>query len=117
MACRGEDEGLVAKLIMLGFVIVATTLEATGDAVVRLGIARDAWRPRLLLFLAGAFLLFFGQPRADRFRQARRSLHRDAVRRLADRQFHRLPALPSPSILVGGALIVIGGGIVAFWER
>jgi hypothetical protein len=40
------------------FLIVATTLETFGDAIVRLGIRQDAWLPRTGLFMAGAILLF-----------------------------------------------------------
>ena len=43
---------------MWGFLIVATSLEATGDAVVRMGLAQSAWLSRSLLFAAGAVLLF-----------------------------------------------------------
>lgn len=46
------------RLVVLGVLIVATSLEATGDAVVRMGIAQNAWVPRSLLFLAGPVLLF-----------------------------------------------------------
>ena len=46
------------KLVVLGVLIVATSLEATGDAVVRMGIAQNAWVPRSLLFMGGTILLF-----------------------------------------------------------
>jgi hypothetical protein len=46
------------KLIALGFLIVATTLETNGDAVVRMGLNQHATGPRVLLFLGGAGLLF-----------------------------------------------------------
>ena len=43
---------------MLGILLVATSLEATGDAVVRMGIAQNAWVPRSLLLMGGTILLF-----------------------------------------------------------
>ena len=40
---------------IFALLIVATTLEAFGDAIARLGINEAAWVPRCGLFLAGAF--------------------------------------------------------------
>ncbi len=40
------------------FLIIATTLETFGDAIVRIGIGQTTWLPRGALFAAGAFLLF-----------------------------------------------------------
>ena len=108
------------KLIVLGFLIVATTLEAAGDAIVRMGIAQNSWAPRALLFAAGAILLFgYGL-----------SLN------LAPVEFGRVvglyiatlfvvwqvvnwvafQAIPTKPILLGGALILVGGGIVTLWK-
>ena len=44
---------------MFEFLIGATTLEVTGDAIVRIGIGEHAWPVRCLLFLAGAVLFAF----------------------------------------------------------
>jgi small multidrug resistance family-3 protein len=46
------------NITLFSLVIVATSLEAVGDAVVRLGISQNAWMLRGLLFAAGAILLF-----------------------------------------------------------
>jgi small multidrug resistance family-3 protein len=102
------------------FLILATTLETFGDAIVRIGIGQTAWLPRGALFLAGAALLFgYGL-----------SLN------LAPIEFNRVVGLyiatlfiiwqivnfivfrtsPDMPILVGGALIVGGGLIVTFWN-
>lgn len=102
------------------FLIVATVLEAFGDAIVRIGIGQSAWLPRGALFLAGATLLFgYGL-----------SLN------LAPLEFSRVVGLyiatlfivwqivnlivfrnpPAMPVWVGGALIVLGGLIVTFWE-
>ncbi|HZK91319.1 MAG TPA: hypothetical protein VFC56_14335 [Stellaceae bacterium] len=100
--------------------IAATTLEASGDAFVRSGLfARAGWL-RVVVLLAGATLLFgYG-----------------VMLNLAPQPFERVVGLyiatlfvvwqvisflafrstPSPSILLGGALIVIGGLVVSFWD-
>ena len=102
------------------FLILATSLETFGDAIVRIGIGQTAWLPRGALFLAGAILLFgYGL-----------SLY------LAPVEFNRVVGLyvailfivwqivnlvvfrtlPDMPILAGGALIVVGGLIVTFWK-
>jgi hypothetical protein len=100
--------------------LAATTLEVFGDAVVRIGIGQTAWLPRGGLFLAGALLLFgYGL-----------SLN------LAPIEFSRVVGLyiatlfivwqlvnlvvfrspPGIPVWFGGALIVVGGLIVTFWD-
>jgi hypothetical protein len=102
------------------FLIAAASLEAFGDAVVRMGLGQTAWLPRSGLFLAGAILLFgYGL-----------SLN------LAPIEFDRVVGLyiatlfiiwqlvnlivfrspPGIPVLLGGALIVVGGLVVTFWE-
>jgi hypothetical protein len=102
------------------FLLLATSLETFGDAIVRIGIGQTAWLPRSALFLAGAVLLFgYGV-----------SLN------LAPVEFNRVVGLyiatlfivwqvvnlivfgtlPDMPILVGGVLIVGGGLIVTFWN-
>lgn len=102
------------------FLIVATTLETFGDALVRIGIGQTAWLPRSGLFAAGALLLFgYGV-----------SLN------LAPIEFNRVVGLyiatlfivwqivnlivfrdpPAAPVLLGGVLIVAGGLIVTFWK-
>jgi hypothetical protein len=102
------------------FLIAAASLEAFGDAVVRMGLGQTAWLPRSGLFLAGAILLFgYGL-----------SLN------LAPIEFNRVVGLyiatlfiiwqlvnlivfrspPGIPVLLGGALIVVGGLVVTFWE-
>jgi hypothetical protein len=113
--------GFVDKLVMLGFLIAATSLEAAGDAIVRMGIAQHLWLPRCLLFLGGAVLLFgygfslnlapveFG--RVVGLYIATLFVVWQIVSFIA---FRSIPDLP---ILLGGALIIAGGGIVTFWQR
>ena len=46
------------KLIIPGFLIAATAMEASGDAIVRMGLNQQTTGLRALFFLAGAALLF-----------------------------------------------------------
>ena len=108
-------------LAPFGFLLIATSLEVTGDALVRLGLGQHAIALRLLLFVIGAALLFgYGL-----------SLN------LAPLEFRRVVGLyiatlfvvwqvvnfvvfktaPNGPILLGGALIVTGGLVVSFWGR
>jgi len=108
------------KVALAGFLIAATSFEAIGDAVVRLGIAQNSWLPRCLLFIAGALLLFgyglsvnlapveFG--RVVGLYIATLFIVWQVVNWVV---FRSLPAAP---VLVGGLLIVVGGAIVTLWQ-
>jgi hypothetical protein len=110
----------VDKLTLWGFLIVATALEATGDAIVRMGINQNAWLPRSLLFVAGAVLLFgygfsvnlapveFGRVVGLYIAML------FVVWQLVNWVVFRAP--PIAPVLVGGLLIVAGGAIVTFWK-
>jgi hypothetical protein len=114
-------KSIVNKLSILGFLIVATTLESFGDAVVRIGLLQHGLASRLLLFFAGGVLLLgyglslnlapleFG--RVVGLYIATLFVVWQIVNFLV---FRSVPTLP---ILLGGALIIIGGGVVTFWER
>ena len=109
------------QLVTFGFLVAATSFEAAGDAVVRMGLARPMGLPRGLLFLGGAVLLFgyglslnlapvdFG--RVVGLYIATLFVVWQIVSFVA---FRAVPDLP---ILVGGALILVGGGIVTLWAR
>lgn len=107
------------KLIIMGLLIVATTLEVSGDAIVRIGLGERAPAARGAYFLTGAVLLFgYG-----------------LALNLAPIEFHKVVGIyiatlfivwqiisffvfrsvPTLPILAGGSLIVLGGLIVAFW--
>lgn len=79
------------------FLLVATTLEVSGDAIVRMGIYNHAGAYRLVLFAAGMLLLFgygaFLNLAPVEFGQVV-GLYSDAVRGLAD---HQLRILPHPA--------------------
>jgi hypothetical protein len=111
----------VEKLSVLGFLLLATILEASGDAIVRMGLYQRSLTPRILLFLGGTVLLFgyglslnlaplaFG--RVVGLYIAILFVVWQIINFVV---FRSLPTLP---ILVGGALILAGGGIVTFWQR
>lgn len=104
----------------LVFLIVATTLEASGDAVVRMGIYDQVGPVRIGLFLVGAALLFgygsvlnlapleFG--RVVGLYLATLFVIWQVINLIA---FRSLPSLP---IYVGGALVIAGGAIITFWK-
>jgi small multidrug resistance family-3 protein len=101
------------------FLIVATTLEACGDAIVRLGLRQESIPHRAVLFLAGATLLFgygvfVNLPAVDFGRVVGLYIATLFVvwQTVNFAFFGILPSLP---VLVGGALIVLGGAIVTFW--
>jgi hypothetical protein len=101
--------------------IVATVLEACGDAMVRLGLRQESLPLKAILFLAGAALLFgygiFVNLPAVEFG---RIVGLYIATLFVAWQVVNLAvfgALPSMPILAGGSLIVIGGTIVTFWGR
>jgi small multidrug resistance family-3 protein len=106
------------KIFLL--LLAATSLEAFGDAVVRMGIGQTAWLPRSALFLAGALLLFgYGLS----LNLAPIEFGRVAglyiatlfiVWQLVNLIVFRAP--PGMPVWFGGLLIVAGGLIVTFWD-
>jgi small multidrug resistance family-3 protein len=101
------------------FLLLATTLEVSGDALVRIGIYNHAGLVRAGIMLAGACLL----------------LGYGVSLNLAPLEFGQVvglyiatlfvvwqvinlivfKTLPTPQILIGGGLIVAGGLLVTFW--
>jgi small multidrug resistance family-3 protein len=107
------------NLLVFGFLVVATALEAFGDAAVRSGLATRSGASQIAVLLGGGVLLFgYG-----------------LMLNLAPLPFERVVGLyiatlfctwqlvtfvafrtaPSLPILAGGTLIVAGGLIVTFW--
>jgi small multidrug resistance family-3 protein len=118
-----------ANLIMLKIVqgvhplillVIATILEVSGDAVVRMAIYQHAGVSRVALFLGGAALLFgygsflnfapvdFG--RVVGLYIATLFVVWQLINFVA---FRTLPTMP---ILVGGGLVIAGGVIITFWR-
>ena len=102
------------------FLLIATTLEVSGDAIVRMAIYNHAGVMRIAFMLAGAALLLgygvalnlapveFG--RVVGLYIATLFVVWQIINFIA---FRTLPDLP---ILVGGALVVAGGLIITFWR-
>jgi hypothetical protein len=102
------------------FLIVATVLEVSGDAVVRVAIYNHTGPIRLALFVAGAALLFgygsflnlapveFG--RVVGLYIATLFIVWQVINFVA---FRTVPTLP---IVIGGALVIAGGAIITFWQ-
>ncbi|HEV2562456.1 MAG TPA: hypothetical protein VGT78_09975 [Rhizomicrobium sp.] len=111
----------MSKLVVLGFLIAATTLEASGDAIVRMGLHENNLFSRGLLFLAGAVLLFgYGLS----LNLAPLEFGRVVGLYIATLfvvwqivNFAAFRAVPTLPIMVGGALIILGGSIVTFWGQ
>ena len=107
----------VHPLILL---VIATTLEVSGDDVVRMAIYNHAGAIRIALFLAGAALLFgygsflnlapleFG--RVVGLYIATLFVVWQIINFIA---FQTLPTLP---IAIGGGLVIAGGAIITFWR-
>jgi hypothetical protein len=102
------------------FLVVATTLEVSGDAIVRMAIYNHAGIARIGLMVSGATLLFgygcalnlapveFG--RVVGLYIATLFVVWQIITFIA---FRTLPNFP---ILIGGSLIVTGGLIITFWK-
>jgi len=111
---------LQTKLTIIGFLIVATVLEVTGDSIIRIGLGRSVLAAKGAYFLAGAVLLF-GYGLA--LNVAPIEFHKVAGIYIATLfivwqiiSFLVFRSVPTVPILIGGALIVLGGLIVAFWN-
>ena len=111
---------LQTRLIIVAFLILATALEVTGDAIIRIGLGRDVVAVKGAYFAAGAVLLFgYGLC----LNLAPIEFHRVAGIYIATLfivwqivSFLIFKSVPTIPILLGGALIVLGGLIVAFWS-
>jgi small multidrug resistance family-3 protein len=111
---------IAMKIPVLLALVIATTLEVTGDAMIRKGIYDHEGAWRIALFLLGMVLLTgygtflnlapleFGQ--VVGLYIATLFIVWQVVTWFT---FGTLPTLP---ILSGGALIVLGGLIVSFWK-
>lgn len=111
---------LLADLPLLAFLVIATGLEVSGDAIIRKSLFEHAGMARLVLFLLGAaFLAGYGtflNLAPLEFGQvvglyiATLFVMWQIINFLF---FRQIPTLP---VLAGGALIVAGGLVVSFWK-
>ena len=99
---------------------MATTLEVSGDAIVRLAIYDQTGRMRLTLILVGAILLLgYGTslnlaPVEFRHVVGLYIATLFVVWQIINFIFFR--TVPNLPIFIGGTLIVIGGMVVTFWK-
>jgi small multidrug resistance family-3 protein len=105
---------------ILALLVVATTLEASGDAVVRMAIYNHVGAIRIALFLAGAALLlgygsFLNLAPLDFGRVVGLYIATLFVvwQFINFIVFRSLPTLPT---LVGGALVIAGGAVISLWK-
>jgi small multidrug resistance family-3 protein len=102
------------------FLIIATTLEVSGDAVVRMAIFDHAGPYRVALFLIGAALLFgygtFLNLAPLEFGQVVGLYIATLFVVWQIINFAFFSTLPTMPILVGGALVIAGGAIITFWK-
>jgi hypothetical protein len=104
----------------LVFLLIATTLEVGGDAIVRIAIYNHAGPVRIVLFFAGALLLLgygsalnlapFDFGRVVGLYIATLFVVWQVINFIV---FRSVPTLP---IMVGGCLVVAGGAIITFWR-
>lgn len=112
----------MARLIpwIFVFLIAATTLEACGDAMVRLGLNQARLPLRATFFLIGAVLLFgygvFVNLPAVEFNRVVGLYIATLFVVWQIVNFAVFRTLPDMPILIGGVLIIIGGCIVTFWR-
>jgi small multidrug resistance family-3 protein len=111
---------LLADIPILVLLIIATTLEVTGDAIIRKSLFEHVGVARLGLFLAGAALLAgygtflnlapleFGK--VVGLYIATLFVVWQVISFLA---FRTPPTIP---VMLGGLMIVIGGLVVSFWK-
>jgi drug/metabolite transporter (DMT)-like permease len=102
------------------FVLMATILEATGDAIVRVALHHPSIPARIGLFLiGGVFLTLYGTslnlaPVEFAAVTGMYIATLFVVFQITNYVFFR--TLPTGSVLLGGTLIVAGGLIVSLWK-
>jgi hypothetical protein len=111
---------LISVLPVLAFLVVATGLEVTGDAIIRKALFNHAGAARLGLFLLGAALLAgygtFLNLAPLEFGQVVGLYIATLFVMWQIITFVFFRQVPTVPILLGGILIVTGGLIVSFWK-
>jgi hypothetical protein len=102
------------------FVLTATILEVSGDAIIRTSIYHHTGIARMALFLLGAALLFgygFSLNLAPvEFRQVVGLYIATLFIVWQIGNYIAFGSLPTLPIIIGGALVVAGGLIITFWK-
>lgn len=101
--------------------VLATTLEASGDAIIRIGLEPHSFLIRVGLMLTGAVILYgygltlnLGPLEWGRLIGAYVATFFFVGQCINLIFFRTLPTLP---IAVGGMFIVAGGAIITLWQR
>jgi hypothetical protein len=110
---------MLRYLIVWAFLIAATTFEASGDALIRVGLFERIGPARVAVFAVGAALLFgYGVM----LNLARLPFERVVGLYIATLflvwqiiSFLTFRSVPSFPVMAGGALIIAGGLVVSFW--
>ncbi len=109
------------KVIVLSLLLVATTLEAGGDAVVRAGLHQPATGVGVVLLLAGGLMLFcYGVVLNQAPFDFGRLIGAYVATFFVVGQVVNLVAFgtpPSLPVAVGGLLIIFGGAVITLWDR
>jgi hypothetical protein len=107
-------------LVVFGILLVTTVLEATGDAIIRIGLHSNTALTRLVLMLLGATLLYgygltlnLAPVEWGRLIGAYVATFFIVAQVINLVFFHTMPTLP---IMVGGALIIAGGAVITLWH-
>jgi small multidrug resistance family-3 protein len=104
----------------LAFLLIATTLEVSGDAIVRMAIYNHQGLMRVGLALSGAALLFgygtFLNLAPLEFKQVVGLYIATLFVVWQIINFIAFRFLPTSPILVGDALVIAGGAIITFWK-
>ena len=111
---------LISILPILAFLVVATGLEVSGDAIVRKALFGHAGLARVGLFLLGAALLAgygtFLNLAPLEFGQVVGLYIATLFVMWQIITFFAFRSVPTVPIILGGIMIVIGGLIVSFWK-
>lgn len=103
------------------FLLVATILEVTGDAVIRKSIYNHTGTARILLMIAGAVLLFgygfFLNLAPVEFAKVVGLYIATLFIVWQVINYFFFGTLPSIPVVVGGILIITGGLIITFWKQ
>jgi hypothetical protein len=107
-------------LLVLGLLIIATALEAGGDAIIRSGLHAASLQQRALLLAAGAAMLFgYGTFLTSAPVEFGKLLGVYVVVFFLVAQvinFVAFGSRPTLPIAVGGLFIVAGGAIISAWR-
>ncbi|MFT4114973.1 hypothetical protein [Silvibacterium sp.] len=102
------------------FVLLATVLEATGDALVRIALEHGSGAARVGLFLTGALALTLYGTSLNlapvEFAQVVGIYIATLFVVFQVTNYVFFHTLPTPQVFVGGSLIVTGGLIVGLWK-